>query len=151
MIRATPRMRDFAKRLTDTETKGNESSETKTAAVFDDFAKLGPHLATLMGNGGFRALLARALALANAEVPWLRAVHVKADGSLEGLDALETQVDPEQIAEGGVVLLAQLLGLLVAFIGEHLTLSLVREVWPNVALNELDLGKEATLQIYENG
>jgi hypothetical protein len=41
-----------------------------------------------------------------------------------------------------VVLLAQLLGLLVAFIGENLTLRLMREVWPKVPLNELDFASE---------
>ena len=94
-----------------------------------------------MGNAGFRALLSRALALANAEVPWLRAVQVKADGSLEGLEELHAQLDPDEIFEGRVVLLAQLLGLLVAFIGENLTLRLVREVWPKLSLNDLDFGK----------
>jgi hypothetical protein len=34
-----------------------------------------------------------------------------------------------------------LLGLLVAFIGEDLTLRLVREVWPKLSLNNLDFGK----------
>jgi hypothetical protein len=34
-----------------------------------------------------------------------------------------------------------LLGLLVAFIGETLTLRLVREVWPKAPLNELDLSE----------
>ena len=67
-------------------------------------------------------------------------MHVKADGSLEGLDELGAQVDPDEIFEGCVVLLAQLLGLLVAFIGENLTLRLVREVWPKLSLNDLDLG-----------
>ena len=133
-------MRDFAERLIAYETRGNKSSETKTPAACLVGEKLRPHLATLMGNVGFRALLSRALALANAEVPWLRAVHVKADGSLEGLDELEAQVDPDEIFEGCVVLLAQLLGLLVAFIGENLTLRLVREVWPKLSLNDVDLG-----------
>jgi hypothetical protein len=72
-----------------------------------------------MGNTGFHALLSRALALANAEVPWLRAVHVKADGSLEGLDEPgKRKWTRKEIAEGALFLLAQLLGLLVAFIGE---------------------------------
>ncbi len=91
-----------------------------------------------MGNVGFRALLSRALALANAEVPWLCAVHVKSDGSLEGLDELEAQVHPQEIFEGRVVLLAQLLGLLVALIGENLTLRLVREAWSKLSFNDLD-------------
>jgi len=128
-------MRDFAERLIAYETRGNKSSETKPPAVFLVGEKLRPQLATLMGNVGFRELLSRALALANAEVPWLRAVRVKADGSFEGSDEFGAQVDPDEVFEGSVVLLAQLLGLLVAFIGEDLTLRLVREVWPKLSLN----------------
>ena len=112
----------------------------KPPAAFLVDEKLRPHLTTVMGNVGFRALLSRALALAGAEVSWLRAVHVKADGSLEGLDELEVQVKPGEIAEGKIVLLAQLLGLLVAFIGENLTLWLVHEAWPELSLDGLDLG-----------
>ena len=133
-------MRDLAERLVAYEASENISSEAKTPAAFLVDEKLRPHLAMLVGNIGFRALLSRALALANAEVPWLRAVQVKADGSLEGLDELGAQIDPDQISEGRAVLLAQLLGLLVAFIGENLTLRLVREVWPKLSLTDLDLG-----------
>lgn len=143
MSRATPQMRDLSQCLIAYETSGNKSSETKTPAACLVGEKLRPHLAILMGNVGFRALLSRALALANTDVAWLRAVQVNADGSLEGLDELVTQVDPDEIFEGCVVLLAQLLGLLVAFIGENLTLRLVREVWPKLSLNDLDFGKGA--------
>ena len=141
MSRATPKMRDFAERLIAYETRGNKSSETKTSGPFLVGEKLRPQLATLMGNVGFRALISRALALSNAEIPWLRAVHVKADGSFEALDELGAQVGPDEIFAGRVVLLAQLLGLLVAFIGELLTLRLVRDVWPKLPLNDLDFGK----------
>src|SRR5438552_17440739 len=141
MSQATPQMRDFSKSLIAYETMENKSSETKTPAACRVGEKLRPHLATLMGNVGFRALLSRALALANSEVAWLRAVHVRADGSLEGLDELEAQVHPDEIFEGCVVLLAQLLGLLVVLIGENLTLRLVRDTWPKLALNDLDSDK----------
>ena len=133
-------MRDFAERLIAYETRENKSSETKTPMAFLVGEKLRPQLAALMGNVGFRALISRALALSNAEIPWLRPVHVKADGSFEGLDELGAQVGPDEIFEGRVVLLAQLLGLLVTFIGELLTLRLVRDVWPKLSLNEVDLG-----------
>ena len=133
-------MRDFAERLIAYETRGNNPSETETSGPFLVGEKLRPQLATLMGNVGFRALLSRALALANAEAPWLRAVHVNTDGSFQGLDELGAQVGPDEIFEGRVVLLAQLLGLLVTFIGELLTLRLVRDVWPKLSLNEVDLG-----------
>lgn len=93
-----------------------------------------------MGNGGVRALLSRALVLAKSEVPWLRTVHVQADGSLEGLEQSLARLDPDIFIKGNVVLLARLLGLLVAFIGEKLTLGLVRDVWPKVPLGDLDFG-----------
>ncbi len=133
-------MRDLSQCLIAYETRGNRFSETKTPAAFHVGEKLRPHLATFMGSTGFRALLCRALALANTEVTWLRAVQVKADGSLEGLDEIEAQVGPKEMAEGGVVLVAQLLGLLVVLIGESLTLRIVREVWPKLSISVSDFG-----------
>jgi hypothetical protein len=140
MKRATKEMRNFAKRLIAYETLLNKPSETGTPAVFPVSDKLLPHLSTLMGTGGFRALLSRALALAAAEVPLLRAVHVMADGSLEGVDKVHAKFSPDEFGEAQVVLLAQLLGLMAAFIGEILTLLLIREVWPKIPLNDLDFG-----------
>jgi hypothetical protein len=133
-------MRRFAKQLMVYETPRDKSSAANLAATFPVTDKLRPHLATLMGNGGFRALLSRALALAGAEVPWLRALHVKADGALEGLQAPHRQLDPAEFLEGKVVLLAQLLGLLVAFIGTSLTLRLMGEIWPQLSLEDVDFG-----------
>src|SRR5450631_2481087 len=102
--------RVFAKRLIAYETRGNRSFETNTPVAFLVGEKLRPHLARLMGKVGFRELLSRALVLAKAEVPWLNAVRIKADGSFEELDELAAQVDPDEIFEGRVILLAQLLG-----------------------------------------
>ena len=93
-----------------------------------------------MGSVGFHSLFSRALVLAGSEVAWLRAVSIKADGSWEGLDEVEAPVDAEQMTEGTIILVAQLLGLLSTFIGERLTLVLVREVWPTVPLDDLDFG-----------
>ncbi|MDP3073818.1 MAG: hypothetical protein Q8N18_26270 [Opitutaceae bacterium] len=123
-------MRRLAKDLMATEGSGDESSETKSQAAFRVCEKLRPHLATLMGNSGYWAHLSRALALAKAEVPWLRTVRVKADGAFEGLEELQAQVGADVFFEGGVVLVAQVLGLLVAFVGEDLTLRMVRDAWP---------------------
>jgi hypothetical protein len=140
MNRATPQMQNLARRLVTDEARGNKPSATKTLADFNVSKKLRRNLATLMGNAGFCALLSRALALAKAEVSWLGAVHVKADGTLEGMEESSAQLDPDELFEGRVVLLAQLLGLLMAFIGESLTLRLVREVWPKALLDDLDFG-----------
>ena len=133
MSRATPQTRELAERLVASETRGNKSPELKTPAAFYVFEKLRPYLATLMGSTGFHALLSRALAVANADDARLRTVHVKADGSLGGF---EVPADPEEMAEASVVLVSQLLGLLVAFIGENLTERMVRELWPKLPLSE---------------
>jgi hypothetical protein len=133
-------MRSIAQRLINYETPGDGSSATTNTAIFQVTDRLRPHLATLMGIGGFRALLARALVLASAEVSWLRAVQVNADGTLEGLAAPHARLEPAQFREGRVVLLAQLLGLLVAFIGPSLTSRLVGEIWPQLAADNVDFG-----------
>ncbi len=139
MKRATPKLRDLATRLLAEVARGARSADSKTPPVFQVCAILRPRLSSLMGSTGFSALLSRALALAHPEVPWLRAVHVQPDGSLNGLVDLGKQVDPEEQTEGSVVLLAQLLGLLVAFIGANLTLQLILELWPKLSLRDFDL------------
>ena len=131
-------MRNFAQHLIAYETRRNKLSKTKARVADLVVQKLRPDLTNLMGNTGFCALLSRALALANVEIPWLRAVHVNTDGSLEGLDEFEAQLTPDDFLEGGVVLLAQLLGLLMAFIGEKLTLQVVRSVWTQLSFNGLE-------------
>lgn len=101
--------------------------------------KLRPHLVALMGIIGYRALLARALALANADFPWMREVQVNSDSTCEGFEGLEARVKPDEFSEGSIVLLSHLLGLLVTFIGEELTLRLVHQAWPNLSFNNFDL------------
>ena len=135
-------MRSFAKRLIDSEALSNKSSAEQAAEVFPVIDKLRPYLATLMGDGGVRALLSRALASATGEVSWLDAVQVNADGGLEGFEALGWQLDQSEFVLGRAVLLAQLLGLLVAFIGPSLTSRLLGEIWPQIPFNEWDLGME---------
>jgi hypothetical protein len=122
------------------EASRNESSRTGDP-LFPVLETLRPALATLMGKTGFRGLLSRSIAAASEEVRWLRAVHVKSDGSLTGLRELHAQLAPAVFFEGRTVMLAQLLGSLVAFIGEELTMRLLREAWPNLSLKGLDLGK----------
>ncbi len=141
MNRATPKLRDFAERLISIGVKETKSSASKPPAVFTVIEKLRPCLAQVVGELGFTAVLSRALVIANADVAWLRAVHVKPDGSLEGLDELEAKVDPQEIAEGRVVLLGEFVSLLVELIGERLVLQLVHQAMPKVSKEDLYFGK----------
>ena len=86
--------------------------------------KLRRPLTTLAGAAGFRSLLARALTLAKRESPVLGAWEVEANGSLLVLNG--------EAAQSGEVLIAHLIGLMITFIGEALTLQLVRDVWQDL-------------------
>ena len=133
-------MRRFAQRLMAHETSlRSKSSNGAGQATFPVIDELRPQLVNLMGIGGFRGLLSRAISLGSEEVRWLRAVHVKADGSLAGFEE-HAQLAPGQFAEGKVVLLSRLLGTLIALIGVGLTLRLVLETWPKLSLGDLNLG-----------
>ncbi len=75
-------------------------------------------------------MIARALLLATEEVPTLRALQVCGDGRLEKISEPSAKIDSRAMAEGSVIVIAHLLGLLTAFIGEELTVEIVDEVWP---------------------
>ncbi|HQZ27013.1 MAG TPA: hypothetical protein PK648_02600 [Verrucomicrobiales bacterium] len=131
MNRATQPMRAFAERLIAHEAD-SRSSDQGPLAAFTVPDRMRSHLTMLMGSGGHRALLMRALALAGEEVPWLHDSRVAPEGNLQRPDLFEESVDPVERSEGGIVLVAQLIGLLVAFIGEWMTLRLVSEIWPKL-------------------
>jgi len=138
MNKPSYQVRAFARRLINHDELGTNSSP-KPTQVFHISEKLRAYLATLMGTVGFRALLSRAVVLAAAEFPPLRSVRVNDDGTFEGLNELHRTLKPAEFLECRVVLLAHLLGLMMSFIGEILTVRLVREVWPKVPLHDLDL------------
>ncbi len=77
----------------------------------------------------------------SVEVAWLRTVRVAEDGTL-GLDERAPLAAPEEILEGGVVLVARLLELLIAFIGESLMLRLLREIWPRLPVGNLNASND---------
>ena len=124
----SPKILELAQWLLAYEASGYNPSGANMAAVFRVGEKLRRPLSRLAGAAGFRSLLARALMLAKAQAPGFSAVQINADGSLEELSDLG---NPDQSGEAGVMLIAQLLGLLVTFIGESLMLSLVHEAWPD--------------------
>jgi len=136
MSRATPQMCHFAERLIGYEDGGETGVPRGKPDLFPVIHKLGPLLATLLGDTGFHSLLGRALLLASAQAPSLRCLHVTAAGVLEVTDGSEVQADSPEMVEGRVVLVANLLGLLVAFIGEALMLRLVSETWPRLPIEE---------------
>jgi hypothetical protein len=127
MRKALPQMLDLSRALIANETR---DVQFPAAVARDVCEKLRPTLSTLMGATGFRALLARALTLASAEVPALGKLEIDSAASLVYPAAISDEADRAKDIEGDVVLVAQLLSLLVAFIGEKLTRQILLEVWP---------------------
>jgi hypothetical protein len=127
----------LAHRIIAFETQANQAT-AETSEALPACDRLRPQLSSLMGRGGFHAIYSRALNLAGKEISWLRGVRLDADGSLTDMEGLQQKLDPDDFREGGSVLLAHLLELLVAFIGEPLTFRLVHEAWPRIPLEELE-------------
>lgn len=135
---ATSGMRDLAHRLVTYEAGAGKNSEPIESPTLRVYEKLRQSLGEFVGAASFQALASRALTLASPEAPSLSTVRVAADGSLQGLGEIETQIDmdKDRAADGGIILIARLLGLLRIFLGEALTLSLLRNAWPGEALDD---------------
>ena len=137
MRSTAPQLRDLVQRLLALEASSGKTREAAGSAAFAICETLRQSFSTLAGVAGFRSLLSRALALARDDVSWLKAVHVNVDGSLDvkGLDG--PQLSDAEIAEGEAALVAELIGLLVTFIGATLTLQLLQQAWPEASLGGL--------------
>jgi hypothetical protein len=136
MIRSanTSTTRELAQRLLDAEAMEAGTADAETHAVCRVCDKLRRPLSTLAGAAGFRSLLSRALTLAKQESAALGAWEVKADGSLESPNGETTP--------SGAVLIAHLIGLMITFIGESLTLRLVHDVWIDLPDSEMKSEKD---------
>jgi hypothetical protein len=100
------------------------------------------HLGKLMGIDGFSLLLVRSLTFARADFPWLKDIQAGKDGSLKGLDTTVRGQEPVEVLAGFTAVISHFLRLLVAFIGEDLTMRLIQGAWPEVDLGGKDLGTE---------
>jgi hypothetical protein len=109
------------------------SPDARSAGLVSEGLRL--TLTRFAGADGFASLLRRALALAGAEMPALRGAKVGAEGRIEGLERILTQ-DDVMWQDAAVAITAQLLELLVTFIGEPLTRRMVREACPGISLEE---------------
>jgi hypothetical protein len=89
--------------------------------------KLQIPLTRFAGAEGFASLLRRALAMASAEDPSLRGVKVGADGRLAGFSQADEPDAATRNREAAASITRHLLGLLVTFIGEPFTFTLIRE------------------------
>jgi hypothetical protein len=109
---------------------GAQALAAAARRAYDDLARVS---APLIGQVGVDALTGRALHLAQRDYPWL--AHPREPGQAEGpfaqvIVGLERQ-DPAVATEAAGAVFATLTGLLANFIGEPLTVGLLRKAWPD--------------------
>lgn len=134
MTAPSTRPDDVARALVMHETGGSNDPDVVADAVEGICRYVASELEGMLGSGGVRSLMTRALHLARREHPSLESVTMS-PGPVIGFTGLTEAMasrNPTAVAAGTSVL-AQLLGLLVALLGEDLGLQPVRKFWPHVA------------------
>jgi len=142
MPQVPPAARVVARRVLLCEAGGRIEPAALTEAAARADARLRARLADLIGLTGYTTLLARAVRLAQDDIPALEGVTVvagepEAEGSLRGVPAFaRASGDVAAIEAGLSAILAHAIGLLITFIGEDLALRLVHESWPELASDQ---------------
>jgi hypothetical protein len=137
------KVRDLAHCLLAYEALEGKTSEPSGPPAFRVYHKLRRGLGEFAGVAGFQSLASRALVLARTEAPSLSAARVAGDGSLQSLSEIEQETDIDRdrageflAGEAGSILIARLLSLLLLFLGDALTLNVLRDTWPGAAFDD---------------
>jgi hypothetical protein len=125
--------RDWAERIVAHETRAPATPAGLALGLKHLLLQLEAQTSTLIGAFGFEALFSRAVDLTRPDWP--------AGRSLEHLTGLVEREGVERTTAGATLLVANLIALLCAFIGEQLTFRVLARVWP--ALLEARLPAES--------
>jgi hypothetical protein len=128
---------EIARRLLAHEAHGEQGVEEIAEAAGRVHQKLFARLASLLGVGGARALLARSVKSTAVDFPTLHGLNLDklGEGPAELLAAFLRAESPATATAIAVMLCARLLALLATLIGERLTLQLLQSAWPTFDLN----------------
>jgi hypothetical protein len=132
MKRASAVQAQRAKRLLAIEGDVGGSAKESAAAAGRVYEKLAAQLAPLLGAAGVRALFVRSAKLARDERAFLAGLAPAIEGSTgdpAGLGAYLQTLEPPAAAEAAVLLFATFLDLIITFIGDRLTVQVLRGAW----------------------
>jgi hypothetical protein len=101
--------------------------------------KLSVRLARLITPVGYEALVTRAKQLATPQFPFLAGVRVGSgsESCLDGLRESVRGVDTAGVLHGLATTVANITNLLMTFVGDELTVHLLREIWPDLPLRQI--------------
>jgi hypothetical protein len=128
MIRPSAGQLDRARRLLASEAGSSGSSDGTASAAGRVYEKVDAQLAQLLGRAGVRALFARSAKAAQTELASL----ADAVGDSATLSARLQSFEPSVASESAVALFGTLLELITTFIGERLTVQVLRRAWPAI-------------------
>jgi hypothetical protein len=127
-------LRQLAVRVLTRHSGTGEGAETLATAARLAYDELSGVSTPLIGQVGVDALTARALHLAQREYPWLGDPAEESPHTNEPFARVIVNLGrqhPAIATEGTAAVFATLAGLLITFIGEPLTMALLRKAWPH--------------------
>ncbi len=104
-------------------------------AQFRVIEQLCAKITEVSGNTGLQTMLSRALSATRADFPWLRSAKASKTGGLVGLDQVHPPPDSEEAMRGELAVLGSLIELLRSFLGDGVTLQLLRSLWPLASID----------------
>jgi hypothetical protein len=130
MSRPSATQVERAKRLLASEGDSGRSSEECASAAWQVYEKLNARLAPLLGPAGVQMLFARSAKVAQTE--FISLAGIATPGGMEKLGASLQALDPADATEVAATLFATFLDLITTFIGERLTVLVLRSAWPTI-------------------
>ena len=130
MRRPDPAQVGKARRLLAYEGAPWSSSEECAAAAWRIYEKFNVRLAPLLGAAGVEALFVRSAKLAQADFASL--AEVATPEGLTRLGSCLQALDPAVASEAAATLFGTFLDLITTFIGERLTVVVLRSAWPAI-------------------
>ena len=135
-------LRQAATRLLEHEAGGGHATaEDLAAAAGRLLDRLSQRLAQVIGQAGVEAILRRAVKMRKAELPFLDervAAPRNRETSGEALRACLQDLEPDVVRNATVMLVATFAGLLATVIGHPLAWRLLRDVWSDALLPEIE-------------
>jgi hypothetical protein len=124
-----------AKRLLASEGDAGASAEESAAAAERVYEKLAAQLAPLLGAAGVQALFVRSAKLTRDQRASLAGLAPAIEGTTggpAGLGAYLRTLEPPAAAEAAGILFGTFLDLIITFIGDRLTVQVLRGAWPAI-------------------
>ena len=117
-----------------------QPTEQVADAAIELWEKLATEIISLVAEGGFNALYARSVFLAQSSFPWLAASSLapQTDHRFAQLKISLAEQTPAHASEANRLLLITFTDILASLIGESLTAGILRSAWGNDASDSAD-------------